>query len=106
MITEIKGYEFRTLIDSYFTDRDSKEKIPYMTMVVEDIGNDCKQERISVPREMWDEMRDFVDDNLKRGILLDLSVDISFGKYSKVRLVDILNAYEINEDGEKIWSLR
>lgn len=95
MRTFLKGYEFRTLIDDEFKDRDSDKMIEYMVLIVEDLEDDCKQERISVPTKLFDIVSDI---DIKRGDLVDLSVDITTGKFSKIRLLSIDRIY--SPDGE------
>lgn len=93
MRTSLKGYEYRTTIDDNFKDRETGQKIPYMTLLVEDLANQCKQERISVPSNLFDVVRDMP---ASRGDKMDLTVDITTGKYSRIRLVSVDSLYDDN----------
>ena len=85
--TTMKGYEFRTLVESSFKDDDGN-RVPYMTMVVENVDN-CDQSRVSVPSDLRDMVRSL---NIRRGMLVDLRVLASAGSsYSKLQLVDLLD---------------
>lgn len=97
MRTLLKGYEYRTTVDDTFKDRETGQKIPYMTLLVENLEDQCKQERISVPSVLFDAVRDLP---AERGDLMDLTVDITTGKYSRIRLVSVDSIYD--DKGEVI----
>lgn len=101
MRTLLKGYEYRTTIDDTFKDRETGQKIPYMTLLVENLEDQCSQERISVPSDLFDVVRDLP---AKRGDLVDLTVDITTGKYSRIRLVSVDSIYD--ESGEVLADAR
>ena len=90
MRTLLKGYEYRTIIDDTFKDRDTGQKIPYMVLLVENLADQCRQERISVPSNLFEMVRDL---EVFRGDLIDLTVDITTGKYSRIRLVSVDKIY-------------
>lgn len=93
--TLLKGYEFRVLVEDSFRDKETGQKIPYMTMVVEH-PDTCEQTRVSVPEGMRQDLRSY---GLRKGEFVDIFVNVRAGSnYNKCTLVSLEHVY--SDDGQ------
>lgn len=91
----LKGYEFRILIEDSFVDKDTKEKVPYMTMLVEH-PDTCEQVRVSVPKDLREQTKGL---GIRKAQYVDLLVNVRAGQgYGSAKLIEVQHVY--GEDGE------